>query len=105
MRDNQGGSITNTASAAALMPGPAQAIYSITKAAIVNMTKAFAKECAIYNIRVNALLPGLTKTKFAEALFTNQQIYEGAIKTNFYGTTRQTRGDGWHRFVPCLSSF
>ena len=80
MRDNQGGSIINTASTAALMPGPAQAIYSITKAAIVNMTKAFAKECADYNIRVNALLPGLTKTKFAGALFTNEQIYEGAIR-------------------------
>ena len=61
------------------MPGPAQAIYSITKAAIVNMTKAFAKECAPYNIRANALLPGLTKTKFAGALFTNDQIYKGAI--------------------------
>ena len=79
MRDNDGGTIINTSSCAAIMPGPAQAIYSITKAAIVNMTKAFAKECAGYNIRVNALLPGLTKTKFAGALFTNEQIYKGAI--------------------------
>jgi NAD(P)-dependent dehydrogenase (short-subunit alcohol dehydrogenase family) len=40
------------------------------------MTKAFAKECGPYGIRVNALLPGLTKTKFAGALFETAKIYE-----------------------------
>ncbi len=80
MRDNGGGAIVNTASINALQPGPAQGIYSITKAAVVNMTKAFAKECARHHIRVNALLPGLTKTKFAGALFTNDEIYQSAIK-------------------------
>jgi NAD(P)-dependent dehydrogenase (short-subunit alcohol dehydrogenase family) len=53
-----------------------QGIYSITKAAVVNMTKAFAKECGPLGIRVNALLPGLTKTKFAGALFENKDIYD-----------------------------
>ena len=43
MRENGGGSIVNTASINALQPGPMQGIYSITKAAVVNMTKAFAK--------------------------------------------------------------
>ena len=80
MRENGGGSIVNTASINALQPGYAQGIYSITKAAVVNMTKAFAKECAKHNIRVNALLPGLTKTKFAGALFTNDDIYKMAIQ-------------------------
>ena len=46
MRDNGGGSIVNTASINALKPGPMQGIYSISKAAVVNMTQAFAKECA-----------------------------------------------------------
>jgi len=67
MKEHGGGAIVNTASVNALVPGPGQGIYSITKAAIVNMTKAFAKECAPFGIRVNALLPGLTKTKFAGA--------------------------------------
>ena len=49
-RDNDGGIIINTASTRALMPGPVQAIYSITIAALINMTKPFAKECALYNI-------------------------------------------------------
>ncbi|MEM5344176.1 SDR family oxidoreductase [Paraburkholderia azotifigens] len=70
------GAIVNTASVNALQPGDQQGIYSITKAAVVNMTKAFAKECGPLGIRVNALLPGLTKTKFAGALFENKDIYQ-----------------------------
>lgn len=80
MRDNGGGAIVNTASVNALQPGPFQGIYSISKAAVVNMTKSFAKECAQHNIRCNALLPGLTKTKFAGALFTHDEIYQKAIE-------------------------
>ncbi|WP_116368074.1 SDR family oxidoreductase [Parahaliea mediterranea] len=76
MREQGGGAIVNTASINALQPGAMQAIYSITKAAVVNMTKAFAKECGGLGIRCNALLPGLTKTKFAGALFDNEDIYQ-----------------------------
>ena len=80
MRDNGGGSIVNTASINALKPGPMQGIYSISKAAVVNMTQSFAKECGRHGIRVNALLPGLTKTKFAGALFADEKILQAAIK-------------------------
>lgn len=76
MKENGGGAIVNTASINALQPGAMQGIYSITKAAVVNMTKAFAKECAPLGIRVNALLPGFTKTKFAGALFENKNVYD-----------------------------
>jgi len=81
MRDNGGGAIVNTASVNALQPGPMQGIYSITKAAVVNMTRVFARECAGLGIRCNALLPGLTKTRFAGALFDNEEIYEGVVKS------------------------
>jgi NAD(P)-dependent dehydrogenase (short-subunit alcohol dehydrogenase family) len=81
MREQGGGAIVNTASVNALRPGPMQGIYSITKAAVVSMTKAFARECAPLGIRCNAILPGLTKTKFAGALFTHDEIYTEAIKT------------------------
>jgi NAD(P)-dependent dehydrogenase (short-subunit alcohol dehydrogenase family) len=80
MRDNGGGVIVNTASINGLTPGMYQGIYSITKAAVINMTKSFAKECAQYNIRVNALLPGLTKTKFAGALFDNEKMHKAAMQ-------------------------
>jgi NAD(P)-dependent dehydrogenase (short-subunit alcohol dehydrogenase family) len=80
MRDQGSGAIVNTASINAIQPGPMQGIYSITKAAVVNMTKVFAKECGPLGIRCNALLPGLTKTKFAGALFSNEDIYQQAIQ-------------------------
>jgi NAD(P)-dependent dehydrogenase (short-subunit alcohol dehydrogenase family) len=76
MREQGGGAIVNTASINALQPGPMQGIYSITKAAVVNMTRAFAKECGAFGIRCNALLPGLTRTKFAGALFENEEVYQ-----------------------------
>ncbi|MFT7405967.1 MAG: NAD(P)-dependent dehydrogenase (short-subunit alcohol dehydrogenase family) [Zhongshania sp.] len=79
MREQGSGVIINTASVNALQPAAMQGIYSITKAAVVNMTKAFAKECAPHGIRVNALLPGFTKTKFAGALFSNDDIYQAAV--------------------------
>ena len=81
MRDNGGGVILNTASINALKPMQMQGIYSITKAAVVNMTRAFAKECAEFDIRCNALLPGLTKTKFAGALFEDEKLYRYAISS------------------------
>lgn len=81
MKENGGGCIVNTASINGVQPGYQQGIYSITKAAVMNMTKAFAKECAPFNIRVNALLPGLTKTKFAGALFENEKMHKAAMAT------------------------
>jgi NAD(P)-dependent dehydrogenase (short-subunit alcohol dehydrogenase family) len=74
MREQGGGVILNTASVNGIRPGDKQGIYSITKAAVISMTKSFAKECGSLNIRVNALLPGLTDTKFASALTSNDKI-------------------------------
>ena len=74
-----GGAIVNVASINGVRPVPFQGIYSITKAGLISMTKAFAKELAPKNIRVNALLPGLTETHFSEALIKNEKIYTTAI--------------------------
>ena len=76
MKDNNGGAIVNVASINGVIPGDYQGIYSITKAAVISMTKSFAKECAQFNIRVNALLPGGTETKFASTLVNNPKILE-----------------------------
>jgi len=80
MKENGGGSIINTASVNGVNPGLFQGIYSITKAAVISMTKAFALECAEYKIRVNALLPGLTETKLAGALLANEEILNHALQ-------------------------
>lgn len=74
MAANGGGSIVNVASINAVIPGEMQGIYSITKAAVVSMTHAFGKECAPQRVRVNALLPGATDTRFASALVQNQDV-------------------------------
>ncbi|REL26941.1 SDR family oxidoreductase [Thalassotalea euphylliae] len=79
MKDNGGGAIVNVASINGVVPGDFQGIYSITKAAVISMTKAFAKECAAFNIRVNALLPGATDTKFAATLVKNPAILKQAM--------------------------
>ena len=76
-----GGAIVNVASINGMRPVPMQGIYSITKAGLISMTKAYAKELAGRNIRVNALLPGLTETKFSEVLIRNERIYERAVKS------------------------
>ena len=79
MAKNGGGSIVNVASVNGVTPGAQQGIYSITKAAVISMTKDFARECAPQKVRVNALLPGATDTKFASALFHNPVILEQAL--------------------------
>lgn len=79
MRTHGGGSIINVASINGVSPGAFQGVYSVTKAAVINMTKVFAKECAALGIRCNALLPGLTDTKFASALVSNEKILAQAL--------------------------
>jgi len=76
MTKNGGGSIINVASVNAISPGIMQGIYSISKAAVVSMTKAFAKECAEAGVRVNALLPGATATKLAATLMEDEAMLQ-----------------------------
>ena len=80
MKANDGGAIVNVASVNGVIPGSLQGIYSITKASVISMTKTFAKECAQLGIRVNAILPGATDTKFAATLVKNPAILEKALE-------------------------
>lgn len=79
MGDQGGGAIVNVASVNGVIPGHWQGVYSITKAAVISMTHAFAKECAPLGVRVNALLPGFTETKFASALTQNEAILKNVL--------------------------
>ncbi len=80
MKESGGGAIVNVASVDGVRPGDKRGIYSITKSAIIQMTKAFALECGPDNIRVNALLPGLTDTKFAGALTGNEDVLNSWLR-------------------------
>jgi len=67
MKDG-GGSVVNVASIDGIQPGQMRVVYGMTKAAVINMTKGFAKEYGNQGVRVNALLPGFTDTKLAAGL-------------------------------------
>tara|TARA_R110001592_G_scaffold60457_1_gene183827 strand:+ start:2392 stop:3165 length:774 start_codon:yes stop_codon:yes gene_type:complete len=71
---NNNGSIINIASVEALTPGFGLGIYSTSKAAILMLTKNQAKEWGRYGVRANAICPGLIKTKFSAALWTNEKM-------------------------------
>jgi NAD(P)-dependent dehydrogenase (short-subunit alcohol dehydrogenase family) len=64
MKQREGGAILNVASIDGISAGNMQGVYSTTKAAMISMTQSFALENGRYGIRVNALCPGLTETKF-----------------------------------------
>ncbi len=80
METSGGGAIVNVSSINGIRPGFFQGVYSITKAGLINMTLGFAKELALKKIRVNALLPGLTDTKFSKALVDNEVIRNEALR-------------------------
>lgn len=80
MAERRSGSIINIASVAGLRASPMQAVYGMTKAAVIMMTKAYAKELGPSGVRCNAICPGLTQTHFASVLIETKEIYDVAIK-------------------------
>jgi NAD(P)-dependent dehydrogenase (short-subunit alcohol dehydrogenase family) len=76
MKQRGGGSIINISSIGGLTPETGIGIYSVSKAAIINMTKAMAQDWGADNIRVNAICPGLIKTRFSEALWSDETTLE-----------------------------
>jgi len=69
-----GGSIINIASVEGFRPSYGTGLYSVTKAAVVMLTKVLALEWAAKKIRVNCIAPGLVRTHFSEFLWKNEEI-------------------------------
>ena len=76
----RGGAVVNVASINGRRAAAGQGVYSLTKSAILSMTESFAKELAQYKIRVNAVMPGLTDTKFAGALTQNPDLLKQLLR-------------------------
>ena len=74
MRDQKEGVIINVSSAGGLSPAEGLGPYCISKAGINMLTKAMALEMGPYNVRVNAIAPRIVKTKFSEALWSNEKL-------------------------------
>jgi dehydrogenase/reductase SDR family protein 4 len=74
IEQGDGGSILNISSVNGFTPDKGLGVYSISKAAINMLTRALALELGEYNIRVNALAPGVVKTGFSQARWSNEEL-------------------------------
>lgn len=84
MREQGGGNIINMASAAGFRPSNLN-IYGISKAGLIMLTQVMAREWGQYNIRVNAIAPGVLQTKFSEALWKPPGATESVQKGTALG--------------------
>jgi NAD(P)-dependent dehydrogenase (short-subunit alcohol dehydrogenase family) len=80
MVSNGGGSIINISSIGGLSPEAMLGIYNVSKAALISLTKVMAKEWGPDGIRANVICPGLIKTKFSEALWSNEKILKSVMR-------------------------
>ena len=76
MKKSGGGSIINIASVEGMKPSVGLGLYSVSKAALIMLTKSQAVEWGKFRIRSNAICPGLIKTKFSSALWQNEKILD-----------------------------
>jgi NAD(P)-dependent dehydrogenase (short-subunit alcohol dehydrogenase family) len=79
--EKNGGAIVNISSIGGIRPGLGLGVYNITKAGVIMLTRQLAREIGS-NVRVNAIAPGLVKTRFAEALWGNQEILDRVLAQN-----------------------
>ncbi len=79
IRKRGGGAIVNIASVAGIMAENRCAAYSASKGGVVLLTRNMAMDFALYNIRVNAVCPGSTRTPRIEAYMRARPGHERAI--------------------------
>lgn len=80
LRKSSNASVINISSIGGLSPEEGLGIYSVSKAALLSLTKVYAKEWGSSGIRVNAICPGLIQTKFSEALWSNEKIMNSILQ-------------------------
>ena len=81
MKERGGGRVVNVASVAGMFPHNGLGVYGVTKAAVIMLTRTLGMELAKENIRVNAIAPGLIRTKFSEVLWSSPKASEKALST------------------------
>jgi 2-deoxy-D-gluconate 3-dehydrogenase len=80
MREQGAGKIVSISSIAGRRSAPFMGIYGVAKAGIEMLTKVIAQELAAFNIQVNAVAPGMVRTKFSEPFWSNSEFYEQIVK-------------------------
>jgi NAD(P)-dependent dehydrogenase (short-subunit alcohol dehydrogenase family) len=81
MEKQGGGKIINMASVGGFRPGPGSGLYGISKAGVIMLTEVLAVELGPANIQVNAIAPGVIKTRFSRALWQTPEVAEPALHT------------------------
>jgi NAD(P)-dependent dehydrogenase (short-subunit alcohol dehydrogenase family) len=79
MAQRGGGAIVNVASIGGISPEAGLGLYSVSKAALISLTKVMAQEWGADGIRANALCPGLVKTRFSAALWKDPAIADQVL--------------------------
>lgn len=79
MEAQGGGKIINLASTAGLRPSPGMGLYGLSKALIIQLTLQLAVELGGANIQVNAIAPGVIKTRFSQLLWQTPEIAERVL--------------------------
>jgi len=79
MEAQGGGKIINLSSLAGLHPFPGMGIYGISKAALIALTHQLAMELGQANIQVNAIAPGVIKTRFSQVLWQTPGISDPTL--------------------------
>ncbi len=67
--ESKNGAIVNTASVAGIRSGAGGNAYSASKGALINYTKTLACDLGEFNVRVNAVCPGLIETGMTQPVF------------------------------------
>jgi len=92
MRAQNAGAVVNTASVAGIRAGAGLNAYSASKAAVINFTKTAACDLGGYNIRVNAVCPGLIETGMTRPIF---DLARDRGKVDKLGSRCELRRYGW----------
>jgi 2-deoxy-D-gluconate 3-dehydrogenase len=101
MREQKKGKIVSISSIAGRRSAPFMGIYGVAKAGIEMMTKVMAQELAAFNVQVNAVAPGMVRTKFSEPFWSNSEIYEQIIKTIPLGRIAEPVDVAWTVLFLC----
>jgi NAD(P)-dependent dehydrogenase (short-subunit alcohol dehydrogenase family) len=80
MASKGAGAIINIASTGGIEPSPMLGAYSVSKAAIIMLTKVLAAELGRSGVRVNCIAPGLVETRFAEVLVNTPEIHDAYVR-------------------------
>jgi NAD(P)-dependent dehydrogenase (short-subunit alcohol dehydrogenase family) len=71
---NKKGNIINIATQWAFKTNPGMGVYGIAKSGVIMLTRVLARELGPYNIRANAIAPGMVKTEFSRSTWTNSEL-------------------------------